>query len=404
MAVIQFSAGALVLRGWRSEDDFSLSTVQADEPVGEATSITPTVDDLTYIGYTTVGTVYKKNLVIQNPPDNPTVALSSDTPSVCDVAQDGTVSVVDYGTCTIRARGQTGSRVNTQTLSTYGAATLYTGISAITAGSLRAYLRDQQLAALDGITPGSSAQRAHATLFTTGTGSSVNTANFIRAQAKAGFDALPLDALDELLVGVAGSVQWRAWISPHHYLTWKGHGVGASGSGWLRFSAEAIVEYSATAWTGTLIKLLPSNWRDYMPDPLGLAVGTEINCWARLYHAHIDGDYRWVQPVRFSGANPYSSGDSRLQFQRPDANNKMAIGGDSGSPVFCGVNGALVALGHIHYGGQVGTIAEFYANWITDINAAMNTLATAASDPAAGTYAVGTVDLGLTGGNFTNYS
>ena len=69
----------------------------------------------------------------------------------------------------------------------------------------------------------------------------------------------------------------------------------------------------------------------------------------------------------------------------------MATGGDSGSPVFCGINGELVILSHVTFYGVIGT--DDLALLAPQINTAMNDLATYYSDPAAGTYAVQTVDL-----------
>jgi hypothetical protein len=248
---------------------------------------------------------------------------------------------------------------------------------------LRKYLYDQQIAALVGVTPGAAAQRAH--INGAPSYGAVNSSNFVRAQAQSGFDALPLDALDVLLAGPGGNVDWKAWISAHHFLTWRGHG-SVDGATWKSISGEIVVEYSADAWAGTLCKLLPANWRTYMPAVQD-NLGTEINCWARMYNTYDDTEHRWVMPVRVAYNNPYPTGDSRLPYQKtwPDHNPQMANGGDSGSPVFCGINGNLIILGHTAWLGNI--CSHFYADYITQINAAMAAL------NASGSYSVGTVDL-----------
>lgn len=398
-----------VMRGWQEADDYTLSMLPSPESFGSDSAITPTVHDLSYTARTTTGTYLKSDVVVSNKLENAPVTLDSDTPSVCVVDVDlGNVTRVTDGVCAIRASGQTGQRVISQTISTSGGQTIYDAITGIEAGSLRAYLRDQQLAALADVTPGANAQRAHAApnnyistnnppITSHGaTYGPVNTNNFLRNQSKPGFDALPLDALDQLLAGPGGSCEWRAWISPHHYLTWRGHGA-QSGATWRALHGELIVEYSASAWTGTLCRLLPANWRTYMPDTTRVLNWTEINLWVRLYNTYQGDAYdpsaerRWVMPARLHLHNPYSAGDERLPYQKLDGAVPMSNGGDSGSPVFCGVNGTLVIFSHTQTQGAVGGL--IYADLVSEINSAMAEL------NASGSYTVQTVDLS----GFTSY-
>jgi hypothetical protein len=263
---------------------------------------------------------------------------------------------------------------------------------------LRKYLYDQQTAALAGVTAGSAAQRVHATAYNGGfslSGSSVNATNFIRAQSKSGFTALPLDALDELLTGLGGSAQWRAWISPHHFLTWRGHGSSSSAGNWVSIGGELVVEYSATAWTGALCKLLPAGWKTYLPDVIDTTVSSDINLWTRHYNTYdVGADKRWVMPACVGNikSSPYALADARRPFQKASPDSLMSTGGDSGSPAFCGINGALVLLGHTIGYGNVATL--WYGDYISSVNSAMATL------NASGLYTAQTVDLS----GFTSYS
>lgn len=386
---IIFSPSAPIMRGWRPEEDFSLGLSEPTTNTLTGEIITPTIKDLTYYARSASGVITKRNIIVTTAPDAP-VEMTSDTPAVCTVSQDGTVQHVTTGSCIVNARGRTGNRKITQTIAT-SVASIYYSVTARAAGSMRKYLYDQQIAALSGVTPGSAAQRAHATPYDGGfslTGSNVNTGNFIRAQGKAGFDALPLDALDELLVGAGGSAQWRAWISPHHFLTWRGHGSSSSAGQWVS-DGEMVVEYSATAWTGTLCKLLPANWRSYMPDTaFGNTSIYDVAFWTRHYNTYdVGADKRWVMPAII----PLSVSDTQFTYQKRSSDGVMSTGGDSGSPAFLGVNGSLVVIGHTASYGATASVS--YMDKLTEINSAMATL------NASGPYTAQSVD--LTG--FTTY-
>jgi hypothetical protein len=392
---VVFSPAGSKVRGWQSGEDFSLSLVSDNESFGTSSNITPTAKDLTYAARTTTGTIIKSQVNVTTPPDAP-VTFTTDTPAVCTVAADGKVSLVANGTCTINVRSRTGSRKSSQDISASGGSTVYDAVTGRAAGSLRAYLDDQQRAALVGVVPGSGAQRAHATPYNAGfspSGSGVNTGNFIRAQSRPGFGALPLDALDELLVGAAGSAQWRAWISPRHFLTWRGHNSVSSAGNWVSIGGEIVVEYSTTPWAGTLCKLLPSNWRSYMPDSLSDRL-TAIALWTRHYNTYDAGeDKRWVMPsgLGVPESSVYATTDTRRAFQKVYNNELLSTDGDSGSPAFVGINGALVPLGHTAYYGSV--CSWWFGDYRTQIDAAMATL------NASGLYTAQTVNLS----GFTSY-
>lgn len=402
MTTILFSDGAPSLRGWRQNDDYSLSLQPSNEMFGSSNDITPTVHDVTYAARSTTGTITKNDVIVTTNAVNREVVLSSDTPGVCSVEQSGHVDRMNDGVCTVRAQGQTGERTISQIISTSGGQTLYDAVIGLADNSLRKYLQGQQIAALVDVVPGAASQRAHinGNNFAGDSFGGVNNSNFLFG-AKAGFDALPQDALSLMLASPVNSIGWQAWVSEHHYLTWEGHGSASIAGQRVSINGEIVVRYSATPYTGTLCKLLPATWRNQMPSLAGFALGTEINAWTRNFNTY-DGKYdataerRWVMPIRVGATNPYPASDDRHAFQKHDPNTSnttpMINGGDSGSPVFCGVNGALIILGHTAYRGNACSF--FYSDYITQINAAM------ASLNGSGVYTAQTVDLS----GFLNYA
>lgn len=400
-------ASGRFVNGYTSTDDYALTFVPKTVLEGSSTVNTVVDKDITHTVASSEVTWNLSDCVADTHPDNPAVVFSSLSPAICTVTANGVTTPVASGTCEIRATGKSGKRQSFFAVTQSGAGTVYTGTDSIAAGSLRKYLVDQQLAALSGVTPGADAQRANATASDMGfgDGGSVNTNCFIRAQAKSGFDALPQEAVDEILSGGTNSARWRAWISPHHFLTWRGHD-STDGATWRSLNGEYVVEYSATAWGGgtsaRLCKLLPENYKNYLPDSANWSPNggftPEINVWARFYNTYLAGDKRWVMPVRSGlyvwGASPvYANDDVRFPFVKYNSGTpKLATGGDSGSPIFMGVNGTLVPLGITV--GLGGIPVADWTTFIPQINEAMEEL------NASGDYTVQTVDLS----GFTSYA
>lgn len=395
-----------VLRGWKPHEDYSVTMVPMSEVVTGSASA-DTIKDLEYTTTVATVTITKNDFLVNNSPENPVVQFKSLTPDICSVDSSGITTVNGYGTCTVETVGQTGKRSFSHTVITAGAATLYSDVTIIDPTSLRYYLREQQLAALSGVQAGSTAQRVHATPYSAGfatSGSGVNTANFIRAQAKPGFDPFQLDVLDEMLVGVAGSAQWRAWITPHHYLTWSGHGSTSITGSRISIDGEIVVEYSATPWVGNICKLLPANYALYLPPsliPNGFSASghnSVIGIWSRLYNTYDAGaDYRWVMPGEFGFDSCLPTDDPRYVYQKRSSTSLMVTSGDSGSPTWVGIregtnsHATLVPVGITSYAGYLGGSA--FADKLTQIQDAVSLL------NASGAQTVQTVDLS----GFTSY-
>lgn len=404
MTTIAFSAGDLTIKAIASVDDFSLSLNDASYAQGVAGTSQQTINDITYNVTTSVAAVGVSDVVVNKPlapTVDYTVSLSSETPATCIVDALGKVSRVADGDCRILASSRFTKRRIGYTISTLGGQTIYDSIAGYTTGYLRRYLYDQQVAALAGVTPGAATQRAgaygngiaaglSASVQMSGSYGGVNSNNFIRAQGKANFAGFDLTLLDQVLDSDhAGSgVGWRAWISPHHFLTWRGHNA-TNGATWQAISGEIIVEYSATAWLGAVAKLLPADYalRLNILSQNWAIIGTGIACWARLYNTYDNksdatAERRWVQPVEMHRC---AFTDGREAYQVRAQNGTLINGGDSGSPIFCGISGDLVMVSHAQSQYNIGTM--FYADYITQINAAMAAL------NASGTYTVQTVDL-----------
>jgi len=249
---------------------------------------------------------------------------------------------------------------------------------------------------------------------------SVNLTNFLRAPSPTalalGFHALPTAPLDALLAGPGGSVAWRAWVSPRHFIMWNGHNSN-NGTVFKTVFGEMKVEYSPTKWAGELCKLLPADFRKHFSnEPMETEISL-FHCWARLLNTHTTGEGRWVMPVRFGVGNPFDHvfmpPEPTLRLYQKSIiasdpadgvlKNTMAYYGDSGAPLFLGVNGSLVILSHVSSYGNMGT--TMYSDYIGGINTAMNELSVTNADPdlaTVGSYAVQTVDLsGFIGGVVT---
>lgn len=394
MAVIQFDPLAPVVRGPRAEEDYQVTRTLTQVFEGGSVTDVVQVGDVmfTRTGSTTV--IESMDLSVSVGPQAEAPTLSSDTPAICTLVGNSVVPITT-GVCTISARTPSGHRRITEFVRREPWQAVLSNPSAPVAGSLRRYLLDQQAAALAGVTPGSDAQRGAVgrNPWQSGGFGGVNPSNFLRAQNKPGFDPFPLDALDQIL---SSGAQWKAWISPHHFLTWRGH-QSSSGPTWVSIAGEIVVEYSASAWSGTLCKLLPVDYLRWLPTVS--EVGWYLPVWARLWNTYIgnDGDTAaergWVQPGNHGASNPLPAEDFRRPYQRVGSGTPAPIinGGDSGSPVFTAINGTLVPVCHIAYQGVFGSLP--YHSYRNQIDAAM------ASLNASGLFTAQTVDLSA----FTTY-
>lgn len=318
-----------------------------------------TVNDITYSASQGTGNrnvfdvvVTKQNSSLPNPS-----SYASATPTKCSVDSNGAASYITDGSCTIRTVTSLGNYNLEYAISATGtAAYTFDSVTSYTASSLRKYLYDQQIAALAGVTSGTTAQ-AHMA------GGVYNPNLFIRRTGVAGFTALPADLLEYVIMyGIF-------YITPHHYVIAAGHDMSAASAandwsepvGW-----NSRLYYDSSTWTGTLCKIMPDNWVSKLPSPVNLttaAHGFSIPVWARMYNTYGESTNYWVMPINYTLGNPFPVGDSRRAYQRFQASPEtMATGGDSNSPVFCGINGDLVLLPHVAFYSYVGAGTSVYAS------------------------------------------
>lgn len=389
MGTIQFSPSAPAIQGPTPQTDFSVSTLFTSFTEPGATVETVQVGDVMLTKTTPGDYVETVEITVTPGAQCPTPSVVSTTPAVCIIGGSGEIQPLGTGFCSIDIQGPSGVRRVTEFVRKTPGIPEFTNPSQPVAGSLRRYLLDQQAAALSGVTPGSDSQRGSVgrNPWQVGGFGGVNPNNFLRAQGRPGMSPYPLDALDQIL---SSGTSWKAWISPHHFLTWRSHG-SPSGPTWVAIGAEIIVEYSATPWNGTLCKLLPPDVHRWLPTVQ--AVGWYLPCWARLWHTYIGADNDvnaergWVQPGNHGGTNPLPADDFRRPYQKVGTGtpSPMLNSGDSGSPLFTCINGQLVPIGHVAYQGIFGSWP--YHNYRTEIDAAM------ASLNASGLFAAQTVDL-----------
>jgi len=381
---------AIKCQGFQIADDYFITAYQDNQASGSVTGASATVKDITYSTDVAAQSFTKVSYEVATAIGNPEVVATSLTPAICSVSGSH-VTASGAGVCSIEFDGKTGKKQFNQTVASAGGLTTYNAITAYGANSLRKYLDDQMTACLAGVAAGVASQAA----FNAGY-SALNSGNFLLRRGVTGFDDMPLDILEAVLATPGAWANSRVWISNHHYLTGLGalHGTGEA-SGRKAIGVDSFVWYSATEWTGSVAKVI-NPYQEYLPDSASVQdAGSGIMCFVRAYNTYGSSNY-WVMPAYFT-YNTLDAAHPLYAYQRHGTGDSFMTGGDSGSPVFCGVGGDLVILSHVAVAGVVG--ADKYGALKTSIDTAMNTLATENSDPAAGTYAVGVATLA----GFTSY-
>lgn len=267
-------------------------------------------------------------------------------------------------------------------------------VDSVPGAPLTAYLRAQQLAACAGKSPGAAAQRT----YVNGDGSGgFNTGMFLKQNAS-GFDSFDVDAF---LVESPASCAGRVYISAHHYLNPCGNihagGVLVDTDTVKQIGSDTELMYDPTPYTGTIVKLLPE-YADFY-----LEADQQIPCFARMKNTTLGaGELWWTQPVNAFAVGPDGTGVSTYQFtpehplyewQQQYTDYFLSIGGDSGSPVFCGIYGEPVLISFVAVGSYVGF--DRFHRLLTQITIKMRELAAFYSDPDAATYAPQTVPLNV---------
>lgn len=387
------------IQGVLPSEDFTLGILQTPVVVGEVSGTT-TVDDITYNFRVTAGVI--NEFMVQSTSLN--TVFSSETPSVATVNSVGQVSYVADGTAIIKGYvAGVGSKKATQVIEN---TTEQTNISvnAYGNGSLRKYLSDQLNAVFNYATANLGGSTAALQRYASGTPSA---ALFTELAGIAGWT--PFDATIENGEDMSNYY----WISPHHYIRGIGwaHNMSnypAYGSNLVWVGIDIVVGYSATAWTGRIVKFLPVGWETYLPvhpesyiNPI-----SGVPCFVRFANTYNGSNY-WIEPVFCSVSEVAIPTDADLTPYLKTTGGIIATGGDSGSPVFAGINGDLVLLGRVWgYGGTIDWYGNYLTaasrtggtmsthdvrTWAADITTAMNNLASYNND--ATVYALQYADL-----------
>jgi hypothetical protein len=412
--ILQFGATSPVFSGPGLNDQFVANLVQTSRSTGGAAQAAASYYDSMVIPTTNAGVVTEGTITASQNAANPSFTYTSLTPSIATVNAAGKLSYVANGIASILCSGTLISKVFQQAMNSNVAATYALGSFKI--GSLGAHVTAQLSTLTSGKTPGSSAQQCFLS----------NNAN--PAAPAVGRNTASLAAsLDFTGTSVCGYPGFNSGsyfpghlISSRHILCAE-HvklGVGTTiafldslGAYQLAtVTSGALVAGSKDIWVGYLTwqagsapsnlhryKMLPSNYASYISSCLsGLSkpVST-LPVLTRTVHDQAGngqglgwwnisalGGYNSAFKTVFSGgaslsaSNPFSmwSGD--------------IISGDSGSGVFLVINGELVITQSFY----TAAGGDFYADFVSDINSTMTSLAGSA-------YAVATVSLAA----FTQY-
>jgi hypothetical protein len=392
MGTLVFDANAPRIRGTTPNEDYLVEPYIADYDLSDGRSVLETFKDIQVLATYGNSRIVRRNVQVNKGPACGPVVLSTDDPSKATVNQAGEVSFISPGFVKVICESASGRREFLQFLEKNSPSPTY-GASTLLPGTLRYYLRQQQTAALQGAIPGATSQRAtvNGSVWAPGGAGGVNPANFLWSAPKTGLAAYPSDVVEQYVSQSATG--WKAWITPHHFLCWKGHGVTHSpGASWRSIDGEVAVEYSATRWNGTLCKLFPSTLNSWLPTgPFEWVVP----CWSLVWNTYIETDgsplaeRRWLQPIEFgrTDGKPFPVGDERRAFQKfLSTDTQMMNSGDSGSPVFCNVMGTVVPITHVANQGVFGR-PQGYHTMRPAIDAALAEL------NGSGLYTAQTVDL-----------
>lgn len=281
-------------------------------------------------------------------------------------------------------------------------------------GSLPKHLEDQVLAKLSGKLPGDSSQAAWASYSATPEG-------FVSATPQAGIvDGLNIAATSVWRSGRSDDAFPLMLVTNRHAVT-VGHVIPAVGAkityrrpdgSTQTVTVDAVYRYAdrdfcAVHFDAAITGITPYS----LVAASGLkkfnrssTIIERVLCVVKALHRP-NGTWKSYWGVAFARFLDekfvlLSTGKQTEYHEQADVSAfgcSTGIGGDSGSPMFFVIGGAFVLSGVWNSPG--GTMTSLIGIE-SSLNTVLNSLATSVSDPAAGTYAVTTVDLSA----FTDYS
>lgn len=428
---IVFDADAQTIQGVKADQDYSISIVE-----------NPTTNDPAYTPFSdrdaeferVVDTETHNNFIIEVLPSlvfDGTPVFESDTPETAAVDADGHVSLVSEGPAKILVKlpPPLGTRAVARTMDASSAQYTRNYFRSYAEGSLGHHITQTILDMVDGVPANDTTKN----LFVSNNYSLTSPAAVRNPDVFTGdIDLSAISIINGTSSG--GYVHQGMLISPRHIITATHFQTGnvvvfmrPDGSfvtanvvsrsnhvgGALTYNGitDVTVAYLDTEITGiTPFKLLPSDWRDYLPTGYREAAygsadykTVKLPCLTKTAHkaSGASGDQISINEVVELNDTEYGLSaltQTHGYYTVLDSSRfySKIVGGDSGSPNFFLINGEKVLLMSYHTAGA----GRHYGDLATEINTAMNALATAAGDPAAGTYAVNTVDLS----GFTSYA
>ena len=386
MTDIKYAAGAPVIKGTDNFGKINYSIEETPTQVGGSVVTSRTLDR--WLQSTNAGTTTNNFKLI--PQSGAT--LKNLTPTMCDLI--GTqVTAKANGTATIevsmsgvgkteysRAMVASGASITKAFVEWHGTATAdQTGVTWTPSHqSLARQIWDETLALINGKTAATTTMN---TWSITGASAVRNPSNFTAA-------------LD--LSGWRSDGSFDTLVTPWHYLT-ADHSSGGRAGNTVTFRGTDGIYYTRTITNYVTIgsdigigildsalpatvkpyKVLPANFRQYMPSTDGIAGIPAITISGHgLDHSNVETTI--ITNVSFSTivkaivANypPIASLTPFDSWTKKNSPSQFAIGGDSNHPSFFLINGELVLLGnqYVTYG------FAHYADFITEINAAITTL------------------------------
>lgn len=378
---IQWQNGGKKILGLLEGQDFSVSARETLRAVSGAGG-TRTDRDVTYNITTFGGTVTEHSIDISFGPncrkDRLDVSFNNLTPAVATIdSVSGQLTRVSDGISkvVVSVPGLGSRIVERQVLLTPSRPETITGIASFTNGSLLKHLTDQANARCSTFAPGtyevrSSSQRWYqdkvgkSGLKSDGQPSTFPNSTSWLTQAASGFTPFSNQELLDICDG--------AWLNGSYRVLGGGftHNIPANNTqiaaGTLdNLGTDYRVSYSAKPGTRNAIKVMPTDWKKYLPT-LGSSV---VPVWVRVTNTFFAGgvvgndsgfsqdDCYWLIPMDWileSGQlrKPTASNRAAHCFNSPASSPSAVLhGGDSFSPVFVKIGSDAVLLGFVSTGG-----------------------------------------------------
>ena len=387
------------LRGLIQSEDFSYAINET--PLFNNEVITPTTSqDCNYNAHSGSSNSNDFSISVTDSLLKPGHSFVNNTPSVVTVSPGGAVARIINGAASIDIQTPVGRRRVTRTM-TDSAVTAANYWQSFVAGSLGKHIVDSILSMISGKTPGNTTKDMFSSNnYNTDAPAAVRNPNLFAA----GIDMSPISIINKNSSGGSTYTHPGLLISPRHIIgaahypatgpvVWLdavgGYHTANLLNGYNVPNTDIRIQYLSAEITNIIpFSVLPTNWKIHLPKGSNELM-LNLPCLTKTVHGH-SGDIRdslsmnhffylnWVSPPQsFWGAGVRQS----LNIAQLESELWYApiAGGDSGGPLCLVINGLMVIVGAYYYGAG----GHFYTDYITQIEAAMNSLAVAQGDMTA---------------------